>query len=195
MQQYTRCSYDAFMMGSSRTARLFSPRVIARVVWGGMAILHAPILVLLCLSFLRDGFELGKIWSAISLAASLAFFVLKMRDVAFLHIRNTQAAWVSLALITALLHQGALTRHFGDDQTTPITWATVITITAAIGGRSSWRNRHAMRDWMRWMAGGFNILEALRAVGVTNTPTTWAPRAPRPFTETGPRAPPASFMN
>ena len=178
------------MVGRIRIVRLISLPMVTRIVWGGMVLLHAPIFAFVCLSLLRDGADLSRIWSSISLAASLVFFVLKLQDAAFLRIGSTRSAWIAVVLITALLHQAALFRRFGGEQTAPVTWATVVTITVAGSGRAAWRGRHVLHDWKRWLALGFARANALGATGDVASYSSRVPIFAGSVAVAGPRAPP-----
>lgn len=83
------------------------------------------------------------------LAATQAFFVLKLADVRWLHLPNRPDVWLRFALIVALLHGGVVAHAVGVDVNAPVAaigcWAA--TLPAGLIG-SAWLSRIA-----GWAAG------------------------------------------
>lgn len=80
------------------------------------------------------------------LAATQAFFVLKLADVRWLHLPNRPDVWLRFALIVALLHGGVVAHAVGADVNAPVAaigcWAA--TLPAGLIG-SAWFRRIASR--------------------------------------------------
>ncbi len=75
-----------------------------RVVWAGLAMLHAPALVGAWRTYVAGGFDAGQLGGCVWLSATMLFFALKLRGVAFLQFKTDRRAWVAIGLGAALVH-------------------------------------------------------------------------------------------
>jgi hypothetical protein len=74
---------------------------LRRAFWLLMLLAHAPAL-------LGAWRESGRFAGFIVLALSIAFFALKIRDVAWLRFRADRRSWMSICVLVALLHANVL---------------------------------------------------------------------------------------
>jgi hypothetical protein len=80
----------------------------ARLAWYGVAILHAPAVVGALRAFVVEDVTVGRFGRLAALLASILFFVLKGRDVAFLRWNHNWRSWLGVGLVVVIVHLGAI---------------------------------------------------------------------------------------
>lgn len=80
----------------------------SQLFWLLMLGAHTPALIGAWRSLGASGGTVGRVGGCIVLTLSMAFFALKVRDIALLRIRPDRRTWVAIFLVVALLHLDAI---------------------------------------------------------------------------------------
>lgn len=121
-----------------------------RAVWGLLTLIHAPLLVAVGARLARDGFDAASLGSALALAVTLAFFVLKLADAPFLRCSCRRATLVVFLLVTALVHRDLLAPGLEPEALAPA----MVLVSAAGLIEHAWRCRRRIREaWQSVRAG------------------------------------------
>jgi hypothetical protein len=121
-------------------------RHLPRLWWTALLLLHAPIFGTVLLSLVSEGVTFGRLSSALSLALAILFFLLKIRDVAFLRLQTRQQSFVALCLVIAVVHHDAAASALSQDGAP----ATVAVVTTVLVGSTLIRPRRGfLRDLLR----------------------------------------------
>jgi len=105
----------------------------AKAFWGLMAAAHMPAMLSCWNKVATTGLTWPNIGSCLLLAASIAFFLLKVADVRFLRFHLTRQSGIALCVVVAFLHFDAIR---GGDDPTLIPEFTTLIIASTIVGRS-----------------------------------------------------------
>lgn len=156
-------------------------RMLPRLLWIGLAILHMPILVGAMASMATGESGAGP---AMTLLASLSFFILKSIDVPWLRLRS-RVAGIALMVVAGLIHAEVIADAADD----PVTWQVpAILVTSGLIVRTVTRGQ-TWKPVLRSVAAVVRldrITWATICVRSTRRPLLLAIRS-----SSGPRAPPA----
>jgi hypothetical protein len=118
--------------------------LLPKLGWSLLFGIHLPVFVAVWSSIIFDGADLGRISNGLALALTLAFFILKIRDVAFLRLRKRQQSFVAFCLLTAVVHHGAIAPNVDEAM---LLQATAVVAGGVAAHRLARRAPRLLRDW------------------------------------------------
>jgi hypothetical protein len=163
---------------------------LPRLWWGLLLAIHLPVLGAVCWAILDDGASPGRVGNLIALVVTMAFFALKLQDVAFLRLRTRQQSFVVVCLLTAVFHHNAVAPDA--DTTVLVQGAAALVTTGAV---REWLRQRPVpsTDWATRLAASLGMPRLPLAVTRRRRRNeAWSP--PRwliPQSHSVPRAPPA----
>jgi hypothetical protein len=163
--------------------------VLPRAWWGLLLVIHLPIVVAVGTSVLTEGPSLSRLGSLLALVVTMAFFLLKLKDVSILRLRTRQQSFVVVCLLTAIVHSNAIAP---DVEPAVIVQTTAVLVTTWVA--HEWFRRHRPRrlDWAARLAASLAPPRLLLSLMRRRDDGGWSP-PPRwiPPPLSVPRAPPA----
>jgi hypothetical protein len=163
-------------------------RTAVRVVWGALALIHAPIVVLVTARLAVAGVEPALLAKAGALLLATSIFVLKTVDPRFLRIGTPAQNLVLILLCGALVHREALRTPVGD----PVPPAAVLVTATLLSDRV---RRLVPLVAGLIAAGRAHLLPRPTLAGYATDSTVDAPRPTRLTGPCPPRGPPSAIVS
>ncbi|UCD75164.1 MAG: hypothetical protein JSV91_15445 [Phycisphaerales bacterium] len=161
---------------------------LPRVWWSVLLAIHVPAFITVWSSIILESADPTRLSSALALVLTMAFFILKIRDVGFLRLRKRQHSFVAFCILAAVFHHGVIAPDVDEGA---LLQATAVVVTGVAVRRLVRRAPRILRDCLdllRAALTGPNPRPAVAAAGCFGP----APcRRLRAYTHSIPRAPPA----